>query len=56
MDNEKMFNKHFHRFHSNHIKLLNWSLLAIKNKTEISPYVFKELVNNDIKFYNEKIK
>ena len=38
------------------MKLLNWSLLAVENKAQISAYVFKDLVNNNIKFYNERIK
>ena len=53
---QKLFNKYFKNFYSNHVKLLTWFMLATDRKSEISPYVFKVLVNNGMMFYNEKIK
>lgn len=53
---QKLYNKYFKNFYSNHVKLLNWFMLASDKKSAIQPYVFKTLVNNGIMFYNEKIK
>jgi hypothetical protein len=36
--------------------LLNWSVLAVEKKAEITPYVFKNLVNRGRSFFNRKVK
>ena len=56
MHDQKLYDKYFKNFYHNHVKLLNWFMLATDKKAEIQPYLFKTLVNNGMVFYNEKIK
>lgn len=56
LHDQKLYARYFENFYCNHVKLLNWSMLATEKKSEILPYVFKSLVNNGLMFYNSKIK
>lgn len=52
----KLFARKFGGFYDNHVRLLNWSVLAVENKAEICEYVFKDLVNRGNQFYIQKMQ
>lgn len=56
LNEQNLFDRYFDTFYDNHVKLLNWSFLAIDNKASITPYIFKNLVGKGNEHYSEKNK
>ena len=49
-DAEK-FEKYFHSFYANHVKLYHWYLLAKEKHQKMWDYVFRKLLNKKIEEY-----